>query len=346
MSALANLCGLLMAAAPLFTLASPPELETDLAILVKVPLERRFDGTVEAVHQSTVSAQVAGRIEEIYFDVDDYVAQGDVLLRFRNPEQRAGLERAEANMKEARALEAQAKAELQRIRSVFERKLVSQSAMDKAEAEYKAAAARLQAAEAAVMQAQEKLEHTLVRAPYSGIVTERHVELGETATVGQALMSGISLEKLRITSLIPQAYIEAVRKHRSARVYLPDLDAEPVTAEEVTVFPYAESGSHSFRIRVTLPEGIDGLYPGMVLKVAFQVGETEELQVPVEAVVERSELTALYVVDEEGGIEFRQVRLGERRGQRLAILAGLSPGERIVRDPILAGVIRKQQRRP
>jgi RND family efflux transporter MFP subunit len=307
-------------------------------------IERRFDGVVEAVHQGTLSSQVSGRIEEVLFDVDDFVEAGTLLVRFRDLDQQAGLSRAQAGLREAEARVRETGAELQRFQQLFGENLVSRAGLDRAEAESKAAQARLKAAQAALNQAEEQLEHTRVRAPYSGIVTERHVEPGETATIGQPLMSGLSLDRLRLSTQVPQAYVEAIRRHQTARIVLPD--GTSVESREVTLFPYAEAGSHSFRIRVRLPEGLTGLYPGMLLKTAFTVGEAEQLLIPLSSVAQRSELTGVYTQNDEGRLTFRQLRLGERRNGEVAVLAGLGAGETIALDPIAAGIALKQQRDP
>jgi RND family efflux transporter MFP subunit len=306
------------------------------------PIERRFDGVVEAVHQATVSSQVSGRIEEVLFDVDDFVEAGTVLVRFRDRDQQAGLTRAQAALREAEARERETGASYQRFQQLFSENLVSRAGLEQAEAEFKAAQARLKGARATLGEAEEQLEHTRVRAPYSGIVTQRHVEAGETANLGQPLMSGLSLDRLRLTTQVPQTYIEAIRQHQTARVEVPD--AEPVVSTAVTVFPYAEAGSHSFRVRVVLPEDLPGLYPGMLLKAAFTVGEARQLLVPATALALRSELTGIYVQDADGRLGFRQLRLGERRDGQVAVLAGLQASETIALDPIAAGIALKQQR--
>ncbi|MCW8874862.1 MAG: efflux RND transporter periplasmic adaptor subunit, partial [Gammaproteobacteria bacterium] len=167
-------------------------------------IERRFDGIVEAVHQGTLSSQVSGRIEEVLFDVDDFVEAGTLLVRFRDLDQQAGLSRAQAGLREAEARVRESGAELQRFQQLYQQNLVSKANLDRAEAEAKAAQARHKAARAELSQAEEQLEHTRVRAPYSGIVTERHVEPGETATLGQPLMSGLSLDRLRLSTQVPQ----------------------------------------------------------------------------------------------------------------------------------------------
>ncbi|UCE89501.1 MAG: efflux RND transporter periplasmic adaptor subunit [Pseudomonadota bacterium] len=291
--------------------------------------ERTFDGLTEAVQQSTVSAQVTGRITEINFDVDDFVTKGDTILRFRDKSQRAAVDAAQARFEEASA-------EFDRVADLHERKLVARAAFDKAQAGLKAAKAELE-------RAQEQLEHTVVRAPYAGIVTERHVELGETANVGQPLVTGLSLEEVRVTVNLPQDMVGVVRERGQARVVLPHLGGREVAAEKITVFPYADPVSHAFTARVELPAGLQGVYPGMFAKVSFVTEEVQRLVVPASAVVHRSEVTAVYVVGADGEVGFRQVRLGNVAGDNVIVLAGLSEGDRVALDPTAAAVYLQQQ---
>jgi RND family efflux transporter MFP subunit len=300
-----------------------------------VEREQMFDAVIEAVHRATVSAQTSGRVVEVNFDVDDYVAKGDVIVRFRDKEQRAALAAAEARFDEANAAFA-------RIQDLFRRDLVSRSEFERAEASLKATGAARE-------QAKEQMEHTVVRAPYSGIVVERHVEPGESASPGQPLVTGLSLEKLRATANIPQRYVDEVRARGRARILLPATDGSgemhSVAAGEVTVSPYAHSGTHTFRVRVGLPDGPHGIYPGMFAKVAFVVGDERRLLVPSRAVVHRSEVTAVYVVHEDGSVGFRQLRVGRAGQGTTEVLAGLDAGERVALDPIRAGVYLKESRR-
>ncbi len=317
------------------------ELELMRVAYEPVDRVRAFDGVIEAVNQATVAAEVAGRVEAILYDVDDYVAQGDIILRFRDPEQRARLDQARATLKEADARYREAQAEHRRIEEIFGRQLVSRSAMDKAAAELKAARARLDSAAAGVVQAEEQLEHTLVRAPYSGIVTRRHVEVGETASIGMPLISGISLDELRAVVDVPQGVINDVRTHGVATIILPD--GKRIGGSGLTVFPYADTASHSFKVRVRLAAEHSGLYPGELVKVEFAVGRDHRLLVPQRAVIHRSEVTAVYVLYEDGRAALRQIRTGRISGDRIEVLAGLEEGEQVALDPIQAGVYLKGQ---
>ena len=326
-------------------LARAAELPSARATVDTVVREQRLDGVIEAVNRSTVSAQTTGRIVDLPYDVDDYVEKGAVIVRFRNNEQKARLERAQANLQEARAGLAQAEADFHRVRSIYEQKLASKSELDRARAAYDSARARVDGARAAEQEAREQFDHTIVRAPYSGIVVARHIEIGETATVGQPLITGLSLEHLRALVEVPQEYIVALRKHREARVLLPD--GGSLEAADLRIFPYANAATHTFRVRVTLPEGQHGVYPGMLVKVAFVQGREQTLLVPADAVVHRSEVTAVYVRDGDGRLHFRQVRTGTPLDDgRVPVLAGLDAGETVITDPVAAAVALKQAGEP
>lgn len=303
--------------------------------------ERVFDAVIEAVHQSTVSAQIVGRVVEINYDVDDFVPKGSVILRFRDSEQRARVEQAQASLQEAKARLTEAQDEYSRVKDIYAKKLVAKAELDKAEAGLKAARARVEAAEARLAEAREQLDHTVIKAPFAGVVTARHVELGETVGVGQPLMAGFSFEHLRATTQIPQAFVGAVREHGRARVVLPGGDS--VAAGSLRVFPFADEQSHAFNVRVNLPQGDHGVYPGMFVKVAFVTGVEERLLVPAGAVVKRSELTGVYVLGADGRLSLRQVRIGARHGDQVEVLAGLEAGEQVALDPIAAGIALKQQ---
>lgn len=313
--------------------AAPPKPPYDVVEVrpERVPVERRLDGTIEAVNRSTVSAQTAGRVVKIHFDVNDFVPAGAVLVELRSTEQRAGLAQAEAVLSEATAREAEAQTRWQRIADMHARKVVPRATLDEATANRDAAVARLAAARAALASAREGVDYTAVRAPYAGVITQRHVEVGEAVGPGTPLVSGLSLQFLRVGVDIPQRIVEQVRRIGKAAVYV---DGRRVEAAKLTIFPVATPQSNTFRARVDLPENAADLYPGMFVKVGFVVGEADRLMLPVSALVERAEVTAAYVFTADGRTTLRQLRLGHRVDDRIEVLAGLVPGDRVALRPL------------
>ena len=337
-TAIALLTALLLSACSDDRAPAPPPLDPGLETLTMAPesvaRERSWDGVVQAVHQATLAAQTAGRVMELPFDVNDYVQAGDVVVRFTDVEQRSGRAQADAALRAARAQTEEAEVEYRRIADLAQRQLVARSQLDQATARRDAMRANLAAAEAALRQAGEQVDYTVVRAPYSGLVTERHVELGETVVPGQPLISGLSLGQLRVEVQLPQADIAAIREHKSAVLRLND--GRDIVAREVVVFPTANPQTHSFTVRIELPEMETGLQPGNIVKVRFKLGESERLMVPTSALVRRSEIAAVYVISPQGRVSLRQIRPGDVYGEQVEVIAGLAAGDQVALDPVAA----------
>lgn len=320
--------------------------ETAIVRYQEVSREQVFDAVIEAVQQSTVSAQVNGRVVEINVDVGDFVPRDGVLIRIRNAEQRAGLAAGQAALNEAEARYREAQAEFERVNKIYQRRLLPKAALDKADADLKAAQARVESARAGARQAGEQLGYTVIRAPYSGVVQKRYVEVGESVTVGQPLMSGYSLEALRAVANVPQDIMPVVRTLQQAEVRLED-PAHTVTSTHLTFTPYADAVTHTYKVRADLPSGIEAVYPGMFAKVLFVTGSDRRLLIPARALVLRSEVTAVYVVDQHSRVALRQIRAGASTApDRIEVLGGLAEGERIALDPLRAGAWLKEAHEP
>jgi len=316
--------------------ADGSSIETFTVVYKDVADKIVYDGIVEASSRATVSAEVSATIVGIFYDVDEYVEKDAVILRFDDTRIRAAHDQAVAGVNEATAKFEEAKVEQQRTRDLHKKKLVSKANLDRANASLKSSQARLDAANAAHQQVKEQFQNTVVTAPYSGIVTDRHVEVGETAAIGTPLMTGISLENLRVAVNVSQSNIHAIRALDCAEIILSS--GEILTSRDLVIFPYADSKSNTFKVRANLKGGTPNLFPGMFVKVVFVVGETQRLLVPLSAIVYRSELIAVYVVDDQNRLSLRQVRVGSRvNGNQVEVLAGLDQGERIALKGLEAG---------
>jgi len=303
-----------------------------------LPVERaalvekvRLDGSVEAVQESTVSAQTAGTIMALPFDVDDRVEQGALIARLEDTEQRSRLRQAEGNLEEAEASLLDARQQFERIESLYQQDVASRSDFDEARNRLDGARARFVRAEAAVAEAREQLDYTRVEAPYTGVVTERHVEVGESVRPGQPLLSGFSLDELRVVAGVPQRYVEHARNVSRLTVSMDNGRTLPVT--RMTVFPFADAQSHSIRLRLYLEERTDGIVPGMLVRVDLAAGQREALWIPAESLLQRGELRAVFVRDGQGKPRLRQVRVGVREKGRLEILSGLDGDDAVAARP-------------
>lgn len=304
---------------------------------------RAWEGVVEAVQHSDLTAQTSGRVTEVLADVNDRVESGAVLVRLSEVEQRAGVNVALAQVRAAEANAAEAQANYKRQVELRARQLIAQSVLDQAKATRDSAIAARDAARAQQAQATQQTDYTVVRAPITGIISKRWVEPGESVAPGQALISLYSPEAMRIEVQVPQSDAMAIRSANRASVVL--ADGSRLEPAEMVVFPAADPASHSIGVRVTLPAMAQPPPPGSTAQVWFPIGTDEKyVQVPRSVVVQRGEFSAVYVLDGDR-LSLRQLRLGRVLGDTVEVLAGLKPGEAVVTDPVAALQAQSAQRK-
>jgi RND family efflux transporter MFP subunit len=307
---------------PLTAIAAEP-----LAVVTvrQQPVDLVFpaEAVVEAVQQATVGAQVPGRVLDVRADAGQRVDKGEVLMR---------LDAREAS-EAARAAEAQynvARLNYERHKQLKEQKFVSLAALDKARADFDAAAANRSAAGASQ-------SHAVIVAPMAGIVARRHAEAGDMAMPGTPLFTIYQPGSLRVTASVPQHRLPAMRNVAKARVEFPEL-GKWVEATAVQVLPTADTATHVTPVRVSLPN-LPDVVPGMAARVHFVTGRADKLTVPPGAIVRRGEVAAVYVQTADNRLSLRQLRLGELVGNgEVEVLAGLTDGDKVVTDPVKAAI--------
>lgn len=288
----------------------------------------------EAERQSTVSAQVSGRITAIYFRAGDSVRQGQVIMRIDQTTANQEVAGMSARVHEAEVQLDNASKQYQRLQELFTQKYVSQAQLDKGEADFKTAQAQLATLRAGLAQSHTQRGFAEVVAPYSGVMSALLVEVGEMAAPGRPLATGYDPSSLRVTAQIPQTQVEAVRRGARAWIEIPGR-SQWLSASSLTVLPAADPRTHTTEVRVSLPDQ-SGLLPGQLARVHFVTGTARRLVVPSASLLHRSELTAVYVLANGGKPQLRQVRTGSIAGDFTEILAGLAEGEQVLLNPASA----------
>jgi RND family efflux transporter MFP subunit len=295
----------------------------------EVALTYPAEAVVEAVRQATVAAQIQGRVVDVRVDAGQKVQKGELLMRIDAREATEGAAAAQAQL-------IQAKANYERTMNLFLQKFVSAAALDKAEADLKAAQATASASGATV-------SHAEVTAPITGIVAQRQTELGEMATPGKPLVTVYDPKGLRVIASVPQYKLGDVKRAGRARLEFPEAGLW-LDASRVEILPTADARSHTVTARLYLPDEAAGVMPGMAARAHFVTGKAKKLTVPPQAVIRRGEVTGVYVVDAQNTPRLRQVRMGEMLGNgEIEVLAGLSAGDRVSLEPISAGIQLKKK---
>lgn len=300
-------------------------------------LATAYEGTVEAVRQAVVAAQVPGAVLELNVKAGDRVRAGQTLVRIdaRAAEQNAAA--SGAQVAAARAALDVAATELARKQQLFARNYIAKAALEQAEAAQRAAQAQVNAQQAQAGAARTQTAFHVVTAPFDGVVSAVAVERGSMAMPGSPLLTVYDPSALRVTAAVPGSVASA--GVQDARVEL-ERSKEHVTPVRVQVLPTVDPATLTQQVRAELPAGLPGVAPGLFARLWLPGASADKglarVFVPRQAVLRRAEMTGLYVLGGQGQPLLRQVRLGPVQGDQVEVLAGLSAGERVVTAPQLA----------
>jgi RND family efflux transporter MFP subunit len=228
----------------------------------------------------------------------------------------------------------------QRSQQLAAQHFISAAQLDKARAQYLAAAAETRAQIAAAGAVRTQSGFYTLTAPYSGVVSEVPAMPGDMAMPGKPLLTMYEPGALRVTAMIPEQQAARLRKDGALQVSWQQSGVQPATLNltQFNVLPAADPASHSIQIRAALPNTVQGLRPGMFarLSLALDNGNAQStparILVPRSAVIRRAELSAVYVV-QGSKILLRQVRTGQVQGEEIEILSGVNAGELLAAEP-------------
>lgn len=303
-------------------------------------------GTVSATQTSILASQAMGNIAEIRVREGDHVQRGQVLAVIDDAEPRAALDRATAAGSAAQqqliAAESDlslAESTLKRYQTLYEKNSVSPQEFDEMKGRQQSALARRDMAraeqsqaKAALAQAQTSLDHTRIRAPFDGVVTEKKVDPGTLASPGMPIFTVEDVRRYRLEATVNENDLRYLRTGQQVPVTIDALGNAALAGKVVQIVPAADAASRSFLVKIELP-GDSRLRSGLFGRAQFSRGERQALLIPRTAVVERGQLQGIFVLDQNKIAGLRYVTLGKPSGEAVEVLAGLESGERLVTRP-------------
>jgi membrane fusion protein (multidrug efflux system) len=279
---------------------------------------------VVAVNGVTVSADLPGVIEQIAFDSGRHVSKGDVLVRLDTKQERAQLAAADAQRDLKRL-------ELERSRDLSAKGIVPQSAFDQIAAEHKQA-------EAWVGEIRATIERKTVRAPFSGVLGIRQVNLGQYLAGGAPIVSLQALQPVYVDFNLPQQQVGRLRRGSEVRV-TSDAFEGVATGRVNAVDSVVDEATRNVRVQAMFDNRDGRLRPGMFVETQLAQGaKTPVVAVPVSAISYAPFGDSIFIVEqvkgEQGksylGVRQQFVKLGPARGDVVAVLTGIKPGEEVV----------------
>ena len=282
-------------------------------------------GTVHAARGVTVSADLPGVVESITFESGRPVGEGEVLVRLDTRQERAQLAAAEAQRDLARL-------NLDRVRGLVEQGILAQAELDRVTAEHKQADAR-------VGEIRATIERKEIRAPFTGVLGIRQVNLGQYLEGGAPIVPLQSLDTVHVIFSVPQQRVGEMRVGGEVRVTAEDIGGAPVTGLIMAIDSVVDQATRNVQVEATLDNPDGRLRPGMFVQAQVRLGETASiLTLPASAISYAPYGDSVFVVSEmagPGGAAYKGVRqqfvkLGAARGDQVAVVSGLEAGDEVV----------------
>lgn len=319
------------------------------------PANVEVAGTIRATVSTTLASKVMGYVREIKVNPGDRVAAGQLLVAIDARDLEAGLLQAQAVEQEAvsgvaeadngiaaaKAQLALAEVTFNRMNGLFQQKSISNQEFDEAQARFRTAEASYQMAvskrkqvDAKIAQAKQAVatasvvrSYSEIRAPFSGVVTEKKAESGQMATPGAPLVTIEQSGGYRVEAPVEESLLGAVRLGQGISVVLGSVD-EPVMAKITEIVPAIDPASRSFVIKATLPRS-SVLRSGSFVRVRIPKGTRSSILIPAGAITQRGGLEGVFVID--GNLaRLRMVTSGQHVDSGVEILSGLREGDKVV----------------
>lgn len=283
------------------------------AAVVVRPATEEAPAVVRARLRAGIEAKISARIEEMLVAPGDAVKAGEVLARLETREIQARLDQALPTLKNTEA-------ETARFKALLEKNAVSRS-------EYEAWEARFRVAQAAVAEAETMLSHATISAPFDGVITRKFAEVGDLAHPGRVILEMEDPRTMRVEADVPESLIGGIKM--GASLWISGAQGENRILATVTeIAPAADAATRTFLVKLNLPAG-GRLRSGQFARVEAPAGESRMLLVPSDAILTRGQLEIAYVAD-AGTARLRLVKTGKRFGNDVDVVAGITPGEKVI----------------
>ena len=277
-------------------------------------------GTLQAIQGVEVNNEVAGQVTAIAFESGAMVKKGDILVRLADEVDRADLEGLQA-------AERLAKIKVDRNRSLLKERAVAQGDFDEISAQLDQARAQVKAKQATI-------EKKTIRAPFDGQLGIRQIDLGQFLAEGSSIVPLQTLDPVYVDYALPERHLGLLKVGQAVQVRVSAHPDRTFDGAIQVISPGIDRGTRNVRVRAGLNNPDLALRPGMFARVATLLPREEAvLTIPREAIAFNTYGDSVFVIREEDGktrVERTQVRTGAVRGDEIAVLEGLSEGDRVV----------------
>lgn len=293
-----------------------------------------FPGMVESDNQANLSTIVMGTVTNVAVEVGERVKKGDVLIRIKDDQILAQKSQLEASMVQAKANLENTEKNYNRIKNLYAEESATSKELDDISTMYEIAKANMDALKARMNEVNEMLAYTTIRAPFDGIIARKFVAEGDMAAPGHPLVAVSDPGQIKITANVPEQWIGKIAEGDKVNISIESAGVENATATLIAVSEAGDPMSRQFAVEAKLDdEAISNkIKTGMFAQIGMNLGADETLLIPISALTYRGQLTGVYTLSDDNKAVLRWLRLGDKSGDKVEVLSGLTAGERYVTE--------------
>lgn len=289
-----------------------------------------LNGSIEGKTSATISAKIAGKIEQVLVEEGQAVSVGDPLVRLESVELSNAVRTAEDALTKAEVNYDLANADYNRYQKLYSQGAVSQQQLDTAEAKLKSAQADLSSASVSRDNANQQLGYGVVTAPVDGVVANKTATVGQVVSSGTALMVVQDISQVQAVVNIEQKDLGQVKVGQMAEIKVDAYHDRVFTGLVDGMNPEADSGSRMFRTKIKVDNEDGALKAGMFAKIQLVTGEPiQVLSVPQSAVIQKKGLYYVFTL-EDGKAVRHQIEIGQADHDSIQIKSGLQQGDQVI----------------
>lgn len=291
-------------------------------------------GEVKSRFESNQGFRIKGKIIERKVDVGSLVKKGQVLARLDASDMNLNAAAALADVRAAEASRELAKSEVERQRQLVNKKFISQSALDKYEAELKTADARVNQAKAQSAVSGNQSHYTLLTADREGVVTQIHAEPGQVVDAGEMIVQVVDTKQIEVLVAVPESRMASIKVGDDVTIKLWADREKTYNGKVREIAPAASSTTRAFDVRVAILDADELVKLGMTAGVRFAKNAPDEIIIPSGALTQLNGKPSVWVIDKAGIANPREVIAGQYTENGVMITSGLQAGEMVA----IAGV--------
>jgi RND family efflux transporter MFP subunit len=310
----------------------PVPVETVAVVEREVPDTLLLAGTLKANQESELAANASGRVTRTMVERGSYVSRDQAVAQLDVRIASLSASEAEANVETARTQKAAAQSECARYDRLFQRGVITQQEYDRQTTSCKTATSSTAAAETHVELAKETLSNGTVRAPFPGLVSERYVSVGEYVLPSTRVAHIVDIDPLRLELTIPEQNMGAVRQGLKVEFQVGAFPGRTFSGVVHYIGPSVRATTRDLVFEALVPNKDKLLRPGLFATAHLDAGTQKLPVVPRDALKQDGDATRAFAVV-SGHVEERLVQAGPAQGDAVAILKGMSAGERVVVHP-------------